>query len=82
MIEEIKGKDANYNANRILEIFEGKKDTFLNAVCINSAFGILLSSNQDINEKNILREFKNANSIIESGKPLDIIKKLSKFTNS
>ena len=82
VIEEIKGKDANYNANRILEIFEGKKDTFLNAVCINSAFGILLSSNQDINEKNILREFQNANSIIESGKPLDIIKKLSKFTNS
>ena len=34
--EEMKGKDPKYNANRILEIFRGKKDSFYETVCINS----------------------------------------------
>ncbi len=80
--EEITGKDAKYNAMRIMEIFEGKKDTFYNAVCINAAFGIILNNKDDFNDNNIIKALDDAKSIINSKKPLDLISKLSNYTNS
>ena len=79
--EEISGKDAKFNAARILEIFNNKKDSFYNAVCINAAFGIILNKNEEFNKNNINHAFKEAESTIKSAKPLDTIKKLSNFTN-
>ena len=79
--EEISGKDAKFNADRILEIFNNKKDSFYNAVCINAAFGIILNKNEEFNKNNINHAFKEAESTIKSAKPLDTIKKLSNFTN-
>ena len=52
--DEIKGSDAVFNADRIIEIFKGKKDTFYSSVCINSAFGIILNNDNDFNESNSL----------------------------
>ncbi len=78
---EIQGKDAKYNADRIIEIFSGKKDSFYNAVCINSAFGILVKENNMINERNILNAFNEAKLIIDNGMPLKVIEKLSKYSN-
>ena len=80
--DEIKGSDAIFNADRIIEIFKGKKDTFYNTVCANAAFGILINQSEDFNEKNILKAFDEVQLIIGSGEPLRIIDQLSKFTNS
>ena len=79
--DEIKGSDAIFNADRIIEIFKGKKDTFYYTVCANAAFGILINQSEDFNEKNILKVFNEVQLIIGSGEPLRIIDQLSKFTN-
>ena len=79
--EEIKGNDPMFNADRIVEIFKGKKDTFYNTVCINAAFGMLVNQSKDFHENNILKAFDEVQLIISSGEPLRIIEKLSKFTN-
>ena len=81
-LEELTGKDAEYNASRIIEMFKGKNDTFSETVCINAAFALLLHDSEDINDNNILNAYKESKSIINSGLPLKIIEDLSKFTNS
>ena len=80
-LEELTGKDAEYNASRIIEMFN-KNDTFSETVCINAAFALLLHDSEDINDNNILNAYKESKSIINSGLPLKIIEDLSKFTNS
>ena len=79
--DEIKGSDALFNADRIIEIFKGKKDTFYNTVCANAAFGILINQSEDFNEKNIIKAFNEVQLIIRSGEPLRIIDQLAEFTN-
>ena len=37
------GKDPEYNANKILEIFSGKNNEFSEAVCLNSAAALMLT---------------------------------------
>ena len=81
-LEELAGKDAEYNASRIIEMFKGKNDTFSETVCINAAFALLLHDAEDINDNNIINAYKESKSIINSGLPLKIIEDLSKFTNS
>ena len=78
---EIIGKDINYNANRIIEIFNGKDDSFYRSVCINSAFGLLAHENRELNEANILKAYKEASDLIKGGGPLNQINKLIIFTN-
>ena len=78
---EILGKDAEYNANRIIEIFSGKDDSFFNSVCINSAFGLLVHENRELNEINVQKAYQKVSDLIKSGSPLNQINKLIKFTN-
>ena len=78
---EIVGKDAKYNANRIHEIFNGKDDSFFKSVCINTAFGILTYEATELNDTNILNAYKEASDLIKSKNPLNQINKLIKFTN-
>ena len=80
--EELKGGNAEYNANRIREMFSGKIDTFYYTVCINAAFGILLNEKKELNEKNILHALNETKLLINSKLPLRIIEDLSKFTNN
>lgn len=80
--KEITGGNAKYNAERILEIFKGKKDSFYNTVCINAAFGLLLNDNEIINENNILQALNSIKEIIKSGQPLKVIESLSKFSKN
>jgi len=42
-IEDIKGGDIEYNFNRMLELFSGKKDAYYDIVKINTAYILLLS---------------------------------------
>ena len=80
--KEIIGKNAEFNANRILEIFSGKKDSFYYTVCINSVFGIILNNSEKINKNNIYKAMKKVEKTIKSQEPLRMIRKLSEFTNS
>ena len=78
---EILGKDAKYNAKRIIEIFNGKNDTFFKSVCINTAFGLLVHEDHELNEANILNAYKKASDLIKSGGPLNQVNKLIEFSN-
>jgi anthranilate phosphoribosyltransferase len=70
--ENLVGDDANYNANKIIEIFKGKDNDFSKAVCLNTAAGLI------VNEKFL--EFSDAynhsREFILSGKPYLHLKKL------
>ena len=61
---------------------DGKKDSFYNAVCINSAFGIILNDEIELNEANIKKALHESKLVIDSKKPLNLIKRLSEFTES
>jgi anthranilate phosphoribosyltransferase len=70
--ENLVGDDANYNANKIIEIFKGKDNDFSKAVCLNTAAGLI------VNEKFL--EFSDAynhsREFILSGKPYLHLEKL------
>ena len=70
--ENLVGDDANYNANKMIEIFKGKDNDFSKAVCLNAAAGLI------VNEK--FSEFSDAynhsREFILSGKPYLHLKKL------
>tara|TARA_B100000579_G_C22833964_1_gene857547 strand:+ start:220 stop:1236 length:1017 start_codon:yes stop_codon:yes gene_type:complete len=64
---ELIGDDPSFNANRIIDIFTGKKDSFYEIVCINAAFALLLFSNKEPNNNNINLNYELARSLIDSG---------------
>jgi len=70
--ENLVGDDANYNANKMIEIFKGKDNDFSKAVCLNAAAGLI------VNEK--FSEFSDAynysREFILSGKPFLHLEKL------
>ena len=41
--DTILGKDADYNAQKIIEIFKGEDNDFSIAVCLNAAAGLIVS---------------------------------------
>ena len=63
--ENLIGDDANFNANKMIEIFKGKDNDFSKAVCLNSAAGLIVSEKftEFSDAYNFSREF------ILSGKP-------------
>ncbi len=70
--ENLIGKESDYNAEKIIEIFSGKDNDFSTAVCLNAAAGLIVS------EK--FTDFKNAynhsKEFILSGKTLDHLKNI------
>ena len=42
-VDNLLGKDSEYNANKILEIFSGIDNEFSEAVCLNAAAGLIVS---------------------------------------
>ena len=42
--DNLKGQDADYNANKIIDIFSGVKNEFSEAVCLNSAAALIISN--------------------------------------
>ena len=59
--------------------FNGKNDTFFKSVCINTAFGLLVHEDHELNEANILNAYKKASDLIKSGGPLNQVNKLIEF---
>ena len=70
--EDLLGDDAQFNANKMLDIFKGEDNDFSKAVCLNAAAGLIVT------EKN--SEFKNAyesaRSHILSGKSFENLKNI------
>ena len=72
--ENIIGKDPEYNAEKMKEIFQGKDNDFSIAVCLNAAAGLLVSEKSNTFKKGY-QELRNH---ILSGKVINHISKLSK----
>ncbi len=78
---ELTGNDPNYNSKRIIDIFTGKKDSFYETVCLNAAFGFLLSYNKEPNKNNIYKYYELAKSTIDSGKAENKLSDLINLSN-
>mgnify|MGYP006060479915 FL=1 len=63
--ENLVGDDANFNADKMIEIFKGKDNDFSKAVCLNAAAGLIVSERfiEFLDAYNFSRDF------ILSGKP-------------
>ena len=70
--ENLVGDDANFNANKMIEIFKGKDNDFSKAVCLNAAAGLIVSEKftEYLDAYNFSREF------ILSGKPYSHLEKI------
>jgi len=70
--ENLIGDDANFNANKMIEIFKGKDNDFSKAVCLNAAAGLIVSEKfiKFLDAYNFSREF------ILSGKPYSHLEKI------
>ena len=70
--ENLVGKDAQYNSDKILNIFQGEDTDFSKAVCLNTAAGLMVSEKYD--------DFKiayiSARNFIKSGAAFKYIKKI------
>ncbi len=77
--DNLVGDDANYNANKMIEIFKGKDNDFSKAVCLNAAAGLIVNEkySEFLDAYNYSREF------ILSGKPyihLEKIQNVKKYS--
>ena len=72
--ENIVGKDPEYNAKKIKEIFQGEDNDFSIAVCLNAAAGLLVAE-----KSNSFKEgYQELRKHILSGKVINYISKLMK----
>ena len=70
--DTILGKDANYNSQKIIDIFKGQDNDFSIAVCLNAAAGLIVSGN-----KNIFKDaYQEARDHILSGKTFEHLTKI------
>ena len=73
--DNLKGQNADYNANKIIDIFSGEKNEFSEAVCLNSAAALIICNKFD--------KFENAYEFskkhLESDKALTHLKKIQTF---
>ncbi|MDB9777003.1 anthranilate phosphoribosyltransferase [Alphaproteobacteria bacterium] len=72
--EDIKGKDAKYNAKKLINFFEGKKNSYRDIVIINAIYGILtIDQNKTFNEA-----YEILTSSIDSKKSLDHLNNMNR----
>jgi len=72
--ENIVGKDPEYNAEKIKEIFQGKDNDFSIAVCLNAAAGLIVAEKS----KNFKDGYDQLRKHILSGEVMNQILKLNK----
>jgi len=73
--DNLKGKDADYNANKIIDIFSGSKNEFSEAVCLNSAAALVV-----YNKFNKFEDaYEYSKNHLESDKALTHLKKIQTF---
>ena len=71
--ENIVGKESEYNANKIIEIFKGADNDFSVAVCLNAAAGLVVSEKSN----NIKEAYSLIRNHILSGKAFKHLNKIS-----
>ena len=71
-LENLIGDDANFNADKMIEIFKGKDNDFSKAVCLNAAAGLIVS--EKFTE--FLEAYKFAREFILTGKPYSHLEKI------
>ena len=62
--ENLLGDDAEFNANKTIDIFKGEDNDFSKAVCLNAAAGLIVSENHT----KFIDAYQNAKEYILSGK--------------
>lgn len=72
-IDDIKGKDPKYNAQKLLELLDGHKSPYRDIVVLNSAFALKLANKV----KNIEEGVEMAKEAIDSSKSKNLLKKLT-----
>ena len=70
--ENIVGDDAQFNANKIIEIFKGEDNDFSKAVCLNAAAGLIISEKY----KDFKLAYEYTRSFIKSGSPYKYLLKI------
>jgi len=70
--ENLKGKNAEYNAEKILDIYKGASNEFSQSVALNAAAGLIVSGQ----ENDFKGAFKKASQHLSSGKVFDHLTKL------
>jgi anthranilate phosphoribosyltransferase len=71
-IENLKGKNAEYNAQKIIDIYKGTDNEFSDSVALNTAAGLIVSSK----EKNFKTAYEFTKQHLKSGKVFDHLKKI------
>ena len=71
-IENLKGKNAEYNSEKIIEIYKGKNNEFSQSVALNVAAGLIVSGK----ESDFKIAFKNATKHLNSGKVFQHLTKI------
>ena len=70
--ENLLGKDSKYNAQKIIDIFNGQDNDFSKAVCLNAAAGLIVSERYS----NFNEAYQSTRNHILSGKTLDFLKNI------
>jgi len=70
--ENLKGKNAKYNAEKIIDIFKGTSNEFSQSVALNTAAGLIVSGQ----ENNFKNAFDKATKHLSSGKVFEHLTKL------
>ena len=70
--ENLKGRNAEYNSEKIIEIYQGKNNEFSQAVALNVAAGLIVSGK----ENDFKTSFKNATEYLNSGKVFQHLTKI------
>ena len=73
--DNLKGQDANYNANKIIDVFSGTKNEFYEAICLNTAAALIICNK--FNKYEDAYEFSKKH--LESDKALIHLKKIQTF---
>ena len=72
--KSILGKDAEYNSKKIVEIFNGKHNAFLEIVALNAAAGLVISEK----ESNLKKAYYKTKGYLLSGNAIEKINQLIK----
>ena len=70
--ENLKGKNAEYNAEKIIDIYKGTSNEFSQSVALNAAAGLIVSGK----ENDFKNAYNKASEYLNSGKVFEHLKKL------
>ena len=70
--ENLKGQNADYNAEKIIDIYKGTSNEFSQSVALNAAAGLIVSGK----ENDFKNAFKKVNKHLSSGKVFEHLTKL------